>query len=132
MATAEMTSGSSRQFSVEFAGWERDGNRIDAKQVRLRVFCDGEYFQFFTGVVPGPALHAATRGERMGLDQYKRGCVNATVLEIQRLVAEGFEPLDEPHNAVEILVDSDAAERLTRLEPDEPIEEGTVVDTWVG
>lgn len=45
---------------------------------------------------------------------------------------EGFEPGDKPHDAVEILVDSYAAEHRALLEPDEPIEEGTEVGTWVG
>src|SRR5690606_9319723 len=41
-----------RLFTAEFAGWMRDTTRVDASQVRLRVFEDGDYFQFFTGTVP--------------------------------------------------------------------------------
>lgn len=101
--------------------------------MRLRVLCDGEYFQFFTGVVSGQALDMAVNGgERTDKDQYKRGCVSATVSEIQRLVAEGFKPLDDPYKPWEIQVDPDVAERYARLEPDEPIEECTEVGTWVG
>lgn len=133
VTTAQLSSGRPRSFSAEFVGWMRDENRIDASQVRLRVLCDGEYFQFFTGVVSGPALRMAIHGsEQMGLDQYKRGCIYAAVSGIQLLVEEGFEPLDEPLNAVELLVDSDVAERRARLEPNEPIEDGAAVGTWVG
>jgi hypothetical protein len=125
--------GPSRQYSAEFAGWIRDNNRIDASQVRLRVRRDGEYYQFFTGVVSGPALRVAVHGsENLTLDQFKRGCVSATLNAIQQVLSDGFEPLDDPTKAVEILIDSALAERLAHAQPNERLKEGTEVLEWLG
>jgi hypothetical protein len=45
-------------FTVEYDGWQRDTQRIDASRARLRVYRDDAYFQFYTAIVSGIGLRA--------------------------------------------------------------------------
>ncbi|MGP8064517.1 MAG: hypothetical protein ACLP5O_18475 [Acidimicrobiales bacterium] len=45
-----------RRFRVEYEDWQRDTSRVDALQIRLRLFEGDRYFQFITIPIPAPEL----------------------------------------------------------------------------
>lgn len=118
-------------FTVEREGWIRDSSRIDADQVRLRVFADGEYFQFFIGVVAGidfrPAIHGPTN---ITLAQFRRAFTELTVEQIRQVISIGDAPRSDPTEAIELFPDAEEAARRARHIQDRDYEEGEVVGRW--
>lgn len=118
-------------FRVEVDGWMRDGSRIDAEQLRLRVYRDGRYFQFFTAIVPGSAFRVGLHGTRdITLPQFRRAIAEAAVEQIREKIALGEAPLPDPTKAIEIFPDIDTAvERGAHL-PSAEVVEGDVIGGW--
>jgi hypothetical protein len=92
-------------YSVEYEGSIRDTTRIDAQQVRLRVFRGSEYFQFVTVPVPGPSFRRQV-GLESGLEvnQVWWAVGHAAGPFIESAIARGDIPLDTPSNAYEVLL----------------------------
>jgi hypothetical protein len=119
------------EYSAEFAGWQRDGSRVDAYQVRVRVYRDRRYFQFFTGVVPGMAVDHLASG--VSLTAIQRASALETVRIARERILQGVVPLDDPISASEVLVQPEALEMLVRRQPadGEALQEGDRFDTWL-
>jgi hypothetical protein len=92
-------------YTVEYEGSIRDTSRIDAQQIRLRVFKDGEYFQFVTVPVPGPTFRGRL-GLMSGLEvgQVWWSVGQAAGPFIESAVDRGDLPLDSPIDSYEILL----------------------------
>lgn len=120
-------------FTVEREGWIRDSSRVDAEQVRLRVFADGQYFQFFVGIVAGidfrPAIHGPTN---ITLGQFRRAFTDLTVEQIRYVIGTGGVPRSDPTEAIELFPDAAEAARRARHIEDRDYEEGEVVGRWGG
>lgn len=118
-------------FSVEREGWIRDSSRIDADQVRLRVFADGKYFQFFIGVVAGIEFRVAIHGPtNITLAQFRRAFTELTVEQIRHVISMGDAPRSDPTEAIELFPDAAEAARRARHIQDRDYQEGEVVDRW--
>jgi hypothetical protein len=92
-------------YTVEYEGSIRDTSRIDAQQIRLRVFKDGEYFQFVTVPVPGPTFRGRfglMGGLEVGQVWWSVG--QAAGPFIESAVDRGDLPLDSPIDAFEVLL----------------------------
>lgn len=121
----------SRVFTVEREGWIRDSSRIDADQVRLRVFTNGEYFQFFVGVVAGTDFRPAIHGPaNITFAQFRRAFTDATVEHIRRVIRTGDAPRPDPTQAIEVFPDAREAAQRARYIEDRDYEEGQVVAQW--
>jgi hypothetical protein len=118
-------------FAAVYAGWQRDTARIDADQVRLRVYRDGEYFQLFTGVAPGIDFRPAVHGlGPFTFTQFQRAFADVSAEAAKEAIAEGRAPLSDPQTAIELFPDSkEAARRAPRL-PDDPYGEAQTVLEW--
>jgi hypothetical protein len=123
------------EFHAEYGGWQRDGSRVDAYQVRLRVFRDGQYFQFFTGVVPGITVHVLNedQSDAAVADRFRRACAHATIRTAKEQIAQGQVPLVDATNASEVLLAPEAIEASMRKTPKSstPLVEGEELDRWL-
>lgn len=132
MAHTSESAGAKRRYRVESDGWIRAGSRIDAEELRLRVFADDEYFQFFTGIVPGIDFRVAIHGPtNITLAQFRRAITDLTVELLRREVADGRAPLDDPTIAIELFPDTYEAARQARYVDDRDYQEDEEVASWV-
>ncbi len=94
------------RFRVEYEGTIRDTSRIDANEVRLRVFSgDDDYFQFVTVIVPGPELRAALGVEpHTTVGQLWRSIATEACRKIEDAIRTREIPKDDPQNAFEIIM----------------------------
>lgn len=124
----------SHEYHAQFAGWQVDGSRVDASQIRVRIYRDGDYFQFFTGVVPGSVIDVLVRGRAGGsMSRLQRACAAATLRGARDRIVEGSVPLPDPTNASEVLLSYDAVDAaLRRRGPkDAPLDEGEELERWL-
>ena len=123
----------SHEYHAEFAGWQVDRTRVDASQVRVRIYRDGDYFQFFTGVVPGSVIDVLVKGRAGGsMHRLQRACAAVTIRSAKERIVEGSVPLPDPTNASEVLLSHDAVDAaIRRGDPkDALLEEGEELDRW--
>lgn len=124
--------GVQRRYSVEREGWVRDGSRIDAEQLRLRSFKDGEYFQFFTGIVPGMDFRVAIRGPtNITLAQFRRAITDLTAELVRKEITNGRAPLEDPTIAIALFPDVREAARQARYVDDTDYQDNEVVTSWI-
>jgi hypothetical protein len=122
-----------RLFTVEREGWIRDSSRIDAEQVRLRTFADGQYFQFFTGILSGTDFRLAIHGpSQITLAQFRRAFTDITVELVRHAVSIGKAPHSDPTVAIELFPDAAEAARRARHVEDHDYEDDEVVAQWQG
>lgn len=122
------------EYHAEFVGWQVDHSRVDASQVRVRIYRDEEYFQFFTGVVPGIVVEILGRGGPDGISpRLQRACARVVVRAAKERIVDGSVPLADPSNASEVLLSHDAIEVAMRRGglKDEPMVEGDELERWV-
>jgi len=123
------------EYVIELDTWMRDQSRVDAWQVRLRVWRNGQYFQFFTVVVPG--IDLATDVSNKDQDFQKRFwqwlAVDA-VDAIKQAILANRAPLPNPDNAIELRGDVRKAVSQARSQTALPIKRSTdnreVVDSF--
>lgn len=105
--------GDHHTYRVEFSGQQRDTSRVNAHQVRLRTFRDGDYLQFFTAVFPDLPLALRAVGGEDASGRLMRAVAEEALPEIRAVIARGElegERSDEERIAArEVLVDFDAA-----------------------
>lgn len=122
------------RFKVMVDTWMRDSSRIDADQLRLRVLRDGEYFQFFTAVVPGTELRTAIHGagaDGITLAQLRRAIGDLAVELVRQTIIDGNAPrLDDRTIAIELFPDVHHAVGLARYRRDQDHEHGDVIAEW--
>ena len=98
---------------MEFSGQQRDTSRVNAHQVRLRTFRDGDYLQFFTAVFPDLPLALRAVGGEDASGRLMRAVAEEALPEIRAVIARGElegERSDEERIAArEVLVDFDVA-----------------------
>jgi hypothetical protein len=90
-------------FRVEYEGTQRDTSRLDAQQLRLRVFANDAYFQFVTVPVPGPELRACASDVLQG--QLWSAIAHAACPRIEDAVRRREIPVTDPIQAFEVYVD---------------------------
>lgn len=122
------------QFKAEVGGWRRDTGRIDADQLRLVVYRDDDYFQFFTAIVPGIAFRVGLHGrsaDGVTLAQFRRAIAELAVTQIRQAIATGLAPRDgQRTTAIELFPDVDEAIRLARHQDDEEPRADEVITVW--
>jgi hypothetical protein len=106
------------EYAVTYEGNFSDFGRRDARQVRLRVSRDSEYFQFVTAIAPGPSLILLG-----ALDQEAGGfwlafSRNACDL-IKDAIRRGEIPLSNRTQAYEVFPDVETALKKARAVKDE-------------
>lgn len=121
------------RYRAELEGWIQDPARVDALQLRLRVFRDEEYFQFFTITVPGPtfrvSIHSAD-ASGITFPQVQRAIAANALEEIRRRISSGEAPLANPTHAIDLLADVAYAIREARGHSAAPFAEGETVAEW--
>lgn len=106
------------RYEVEYEGSMRDMSRIDAQQLRLRVFRDGEYFQFVIIPIAGPALRGVLGPlSDTALSQFWRAVAVEAGPLINAAVLRGDIPLPDPTQGFEVYPDLEAAGRAAPQEP---------------
>lgn len=117
-----------RRFTVEYDKWMRDNSRIDAYQVRLRTFADGDYFQFFTAVVPGMDVVIAERLSDVTAGGFRRALADVAVEQIKEAISQDAAPRpDDPTKAIELLPDPHEAIQRARRSDGTEYAEGEVI-----
>lgn len=123
------TTGTLHRYSVEYEGSMRDASRIDAQQLRLRVFRDGHYFQFITVPVPGPSLRGSLGLMRnTTLGQLWRAIAMAAGPRIEEAGRRGDIPLPDPTTAFEVYPDIEEAAKTAPKQTE--VKEDEVVYTF--
>lgn len=123
-----------RHFTVEVDTWMLDRSRIDAEQLRLIVYADDQYFQFFTAIVPGAAfrvsIHSAA-ANGVTLAKFRRGIGELAVRQIRQTIANGEAPRDDdPTLAIALFPNVEEAVRIGRGLVDEDHAEGEIIGEW--
>jgi hypothetical protein len=93
-------------YTIEIDTWIRDPSRIDAYELRLRVWRDGEYFQFFKVVVAG--IDLATKVSNRDPDYQTRfwhWLAALALPDIERAILERRAPRPNPIDAIEVRSD---------------------------
>ena len=116
---------SQREFKVEYTGRQRDTSRVDAMQARFRVFCNDDYFQFFSAVASGPDLRLLGLANATSNGQFWRAFAEGAGRLIEEAVLQGEVPLPDPTMAYEVFPDVESAIRAARHA--EELHEGDVV-----
>jgi len=117
-----------RHFTVDYGGWTRDARRVDAFQLRLRVLVDGEYFQFFTIVIPGNDVTATVQSRGVTLSRFRRALIDVALALIIESIRQGEAPrADDPSLAIELRPSTDQARRLAIRMVDADYTEGDTV-----
>lgn len=123
-----------RQFKAVVDKWMRDTSRIDADQLRLRVLCDDDYFQFFTVIVPGTDLRTSIHGasaDGVTLPQMHRAIGELAVEQVRQKIIDGDAPRsDDPTIAIELFPDVGQAVRRASSQSDEDHTPGETIETW--
>lgn len=113
-------------YEVTYAGSQRDTSRLDAQQVRLRVFRDGEYFQFVAVPLPGPKIRAVLGMlPNVSIGQFRRAVAEEAARYIEDATRRGEIPLTDPIQAYEVFVNIDEVGRKARY-AEEVVDDDTV------
>jgi hypothetical protein len=115
-------------YKVEFDGWKRDSSRVDASQARLRVYADGNYFQFFIATVAGIDAVSAERSPGVTRAGFRRAITDLAVEIIKAAIVAGDAPrLDNRLAAIELFPRADEAVRRATQVGGLDYQEGDVV-----
>ena len=108
-----------RSYELRYDKTLRDTSRVDALQMRTRVFThqDHEYFQFVTAVIPAPELRGFVPSEQLPRGRLEKALALAMLEPIKDAIHRGVIPLNDPTQAFEVYPDIDAAVRRARAEP---------------
>lgn len=117
-----------RRFTAELIKWGDDTSRIDAKVFALRVRADGEYFQFFTGIVAGLDLRLTPTS--ITVNRLQRALIDQTASLARSVIERGGAPLENPDQAIEVHPDISEAARAALHAPDVAYEVGEQVAEW--
>jgi hypothetical protein len=102
-------------YRVQYLGTIRDTSRLDAVQVRLRVFRGDDYFQFVTVPVPAPELRGSIGADaKVTPGQLWNAIATESRPQLEDAVRRREIPLDPPTTAFELLVDVGNAVRKAR------------------
>ncbi len=111
-------------YVVEIDTWMRDTSRVDAWQMRLRVWRDGTYYQFFTVVVPGIDLAAEVSNRDQEFQtRFWRWLGKLAVDPIRQACESGQAPLPDPNTAIELRGDVRRAVANARSGADPGVEQ---------
>ena len=103
-------------YRIEEEALSRDRSRLDARELRLRLWHDDAYHQFFTVAVPGIDFRDFPDGGPAAggfWNSIRRQAVQA----IEEWVEEGGQPLRDPTVAVELPVNFERARKAARKNP---------------
>ncbi len=115
-------------FRVEYENTIRDTSRVDALQVRLRVFRDGKYFQFVTVPVPAPELRGWIGADaEVTQGQLWAAVAQAACPLIEDAARRGEIPLANPTMAYEVYANVQTAVQKARYGRIEEIAAGDTV-----
>lgn len=130
--TREKQTMSSAEFVAKLDCWQRDHKRVDAEQVRIRVFRSGDYFQFFVGVVPGIDFDLVRQQRRdITLTQFRRALAQLTIELARDAIREGLVPLPNPQSAFEVFPPAAEAMQIAPDQPDSDYEPGDEINSWI-
>jgi hypothetical protein len=102
-------------FRVTYEGTVRDTSRLDALQVRLRVFADDTYFQFVTVPVPAPELRGYVGADANVTQGQIWGAIARIACPlIEDAVRRGEIPLADRTHGFEVYIDVGKAIHMAR------------------
>jgi hypothetical protein len=104
-------------YRVEYDNTIRDTSRVDALQLRLRVYRDDDYFQFFTVTVPAPELRGFIGPDaNVRRGQLWFAIAQAAGPHVEDAVRRGEVPLEDPRRGYEVFPDIERAVHRARRE----------------
>lgn len=103
------------RFEVTYVDRHAHGDR-DAVSIRMRIFRDGEYFQFATAIASGIQL-AGVRRSSVAMDRFWAHFAQAAVELLKPQLTDGSLPLADPTEGVVVVPNVSAVLRHAELTP---------------
>jgi hypothetical protein len=116
------------RYEVTYVDLRRPAD-LDAVAVALRVFRDGEYFQFVQAMASGISL-ATQRRSNIGRDRFWAWFAQEAAEEVKALIARGELPLEDPTQAVILRPSVDRAMQRAELSTIDVLREDQTVASF--